>query len=167
MFLREKNGQISIEFILLTGLILVLVILLTNILVEENELNLAMAAVRNGVTEGITANSVSIYSKTAFDDYNSGNPLLTYPQNLKIMKIERTMMGFDDKYNKKRIQLKIYVSSLYLKSTTDKNSMGDRINFNARKNIAITFHTTELSNTLFNPCFSDNYIFTTANVQWV
>lgn len=47
------------------------------------------------------------------------------------------------------------------------DSIGDRINYNLRKSVATSFNTTDSTNKLYNPVFSNNYVFTTANVVWV
>jgi len=167
MILKEKKAQISVEFILIIAFILILVISITAIISNENELNIAMSSARTGANEGIAIRGMSIYPKTSFDDYINENQLLTYPQDIKIIKITKTDMGYDSRDGKFRIQLKVYAKSNYLKNSADKVSAGDRINFNLRKSIAKTFKTESLSNSLYNPCFSNHYIFTTANVQWI
>ena len=45
--------------------------------------------------------------------------------------------------------------------------IGDRINYNLRKSIALSFNSTKSTNKLYNPVFSPHYVFTTANVGWV
>ncbi|KZX15120.1 hypothetical protein [Methanobrevibacter filiformis] len=168
MFFNDETGQLSMEFIILIGFVLVLVILAVNVINTENELNTAISGARNGVMEGISINSLAIYPKTTYDGYAVNNSFLTYPKSIKLLKIEQINQGFDSNYNKTKIQLKIYVSSSYnILNRADKESIGDRINFNARKSIATIFKTTNLSNALYNPAFSNNYRFTTANVQWV
>ena len=87
-------------------------------------------------------------------------------KNIKIVKITQSIKG-KDTFNKTRIQLKIYASSPNVKTKEEKESAGDRINYNVRKNIANSFKTENISNKLFNPAFSNKYSFTTANVVWV
>jgi len=163
----ENKGQISIEFILLIGLSFVIILSLATFLNNENELNIAMAAARDGAIEGATIDGVAIYPKNSFDDYILNNQILTIPSSVKIIKIEKINNGYHNVYNRTRIQLRVYASCPDLKTTSDKNSAGDRINFYVRKSIASSFKTENLSNNLFNPSFSTNYVFTTANVQWV
>lgn len=163
----NNKGQISAEFILIVGFILVLIISTSYVIKNENELNIAMAAARNGVNEGILTDSVAIYPKQTFDEYELNKPFLTHPYSIRLVKIDYINKGFDSNYNKERIQFKVYVSSDSITNKTDQDSAGDRINFNLRKSIAISFNTTGLSNSLYNPSFSDNYMFTTSKVQWV
>ncbi|MCL2115532.1 MAG: hypothetical protein FWH29_04850 [Methanobrevibacter sp.] len=163
----ENNGQTSIEFIILIGISFILVLSLATFLNSENELNIAMSAARNGATEGANIDGVAIYPRNAFDDYILNNQILTYPNSVKIVKIEKVNNGYHEVYNRTRIQLRVFATSPDLKRTTDKNSAGDRINYHVRKSIANSFNTGHLSNNLYNPSFSKNYVFTTANVQWV
>lgn len=164
---NEEHGQITIEFILLIGFSLILIISVANTLNYENELNIAMSAARNGAIEGSGINGIAIYPKNSFDDYIIKNPILTYPDSIKIIKIEKINKGQHEGYDKTHIQLKVHASSSSLKTTSEKNSAGDRINFYMRKSIAVAFKTTNLSNSLYNPSFSNNYVFTTLNVNWV
>jgi uncharacterized protein (UPF0333 family) len=164
MILNEENGQLSVEYLLLISFVMIGVIGIS-IILDENELNTIISSARVGVDEGIAIDGLSVYPKETFDNYLLKNPQLTYPQNIKILKIVKTDMGFDQVHSKKRIQLKVYVSSPCLKSS-DRNSAGDRINFNIRKTISTTFKSENYSNSLYNPCFSNNYIITTGDVQW-
>ena len=73
----------------------------------------------------------------------------------------------DNNYNKKRIQFKVYAKSSKEFNSDELVSIGDRINYNLRKSVAISFNSTDATNKLYNPVFSQHYVFTTANVKWV
>jgi uncharacterized protein (UPF0333 family) len=51
MEIMDQKAQISAEFILLIGLILVIVLIFSNIIGEQTELNSLMAAARTGATQ--------------------------------------------------------------------------------------------------------------------
>jgi hypothetical protein len=87
-------------------------------------------------------------------------------KDIKIINISQSIKG-KDTFNRTRIQLKIYASSPTIKTKEEKESMGDRINYNVRKSITNSFKTENISNKLFNPAYSNKYSFTTANVVWV
>ena len=72
-----------------------------------------------------------------------------------------------DTLNKTRIQLKVYASCPNIQTLEEKESIGDRINYNMRKSIVKSFKNENITNKLYNPAFSDSYSFTTANVEWV
>jgi hypothetical protein len=163
----DTTGQISIELLLLIGIFMVIAISVGMILNNENELNIALISAFKGAEEGANIDGTGIYTKTTFDNYNQNNKLLTYPQAVKIIKIDKIDNGYDSNYHKKKIQLKVYAHGSNLKNNADKNSAGDRINYYLRKSISISFNTTQLSNSLYNPSHSKNYVFTTANVVWI
>lgn len=163
----DKKGQISVELLLLIAIIIIITITLSITIANENELNKAMASARNGAIEGATINGLAIYPKESYEEYeNSSHHSIMNSNNIKIIKIEKTIQD-KDVYNKTRIQLKIYASSLDLKTKQDKESAGDRINYNARKSISNSFNIGNISNKLYNPSFTPHYSFTTTNVQWV
>jgi hypothetical protein len=166
MFLIEEKAQLSVEFLLILSLVIVTICCTIPLILNENELNIIMSSARTGVEDGIAINGISVYPKETFNDYLLKNPQLTYSHEIKFLKILKNNMGFDGAYDKQRIQLKVYASSSYL-NIADKNGAGDRINYCIRKSIATTFKTENLSNALYNPSFSNNYVITTADVQWV
>ena len=164
----DKKGQITVELILLISFTLITAIILANVALDTNELNVAMVSARNGAFEGVSSNGLAIYPKESYDNYSKDpkKQSLMRMKNIKIIKITQSIKGKDN-FNRTRIQLKIYASSQDVKTKEEKESVGDRINYNARKSIANSFQTENITNKLFNPAFSNKYSFTTANVVWV
>ena len=164
----DNNGQITVELLLLISFALITTILLANVIIDANELNIAMASARNGAFEGSSSSGLAIFPKESYDNYSRDYKKLSLMnrKNIKIIKITQTNKG-KDKLNKTRIQLKVYASSPVLKSKEEKESTGDRINYNIRKSISNSFKTENITNRLFNPAYSNKYSFTTANVEWV
>jgi len=166
----DAQGQVSIELVFLTGFIVIIVMGITSHLGEDVELNQAMAAARSGAIEGANINSFAIYPSGRRDDpfhrYYRETPWLLNPCNVKIIKVDYKNFGFNATHNKIRIQLRITASSPILKNS-DKNPLGDRINFYARKSITESFGTSSQTNRFFNPSFSNRYVFTTADVKWI
>ena len=162
-----NRGQITGEYLLLAGVLIIVVMMSLQFIAFENELNTAMGAARNGVTEGIGTSSVAIYSKDSYNDYASSKSSLLHPYSVEIINITYSDLGRDNNYDKQKIQFKVYakVSDKYSKSELD--SIGDRINYNLRKSLAICFNSTSSTNKLYNPLFSPHYVFTTANIKWV
>ena len=162
-----NRGQITGEYLLLAGVLIIVVMMSLQFIAFENELNTAMGAARNGVTEGIGTSSVAIYSKDSYNDYASSKSSLLHPYSVEIINITYSDLGRDNNYDKQKIQFKVYakVSDKYSKSELD--SIGDRINYNLRKSLAICFNATSSTNKLYNPVFSPHYVFTTANIKWV
>ena len=164
----DEKGQITVELLLLISFALIAAIVLSNVIMDSNELNIAMASARNGAFEGISSNGLAIYSKESYDNYSKDlkKQSLLKEKSIKILKIEQSIKGKDN-FNRTRIQLKIYASSPDVKTKEEKESAGDRINYNVRKSIANSFKTENITNKLFNPAYSNKYSFTTANVVWV
>ena len=164
----DKKGQITVELLLLISFTLITAIILANVALDTNELNVAMVSARNGAFEGVSSNGLAIYPKESYDNYSKDpkKQSLMRMKNIKIIKITQSIKGKDN-FNRTRIQLKIYASSQDVKTKEEKESVGDRINYNARKSIANSFQTENITNKLFNPAFSNKYSFTTANVVWV
>lgn len=164
----DEKGQITVEFMLLISIALIGAILLANVIMDSNELNIAMASARNGAFEGASSNGIAIFPKESYENYSKDpkKQSLMKAKDIKIVKISQSIMG-KDTFNRTRIQLKIYASSPSIKTKEEKESMGDRINYNIRKNIVNSFKTENISNKLFNPAYSNKYSFTTANVVWI
>ncbi|EKF84920.1 hypothetical protein [Methanobacterium formicicum] len=162
----DIKGQLPIEFLLMVGLSVIILIPLTVALSDSVELNQAMSAARTGAMQGAISDSLAIYPTESFQDYTRENQRLLNPSGVKILKITYSNQGFHQGYQKTKIQLKIYASAPQVNNKTDRNCLGDRINFNARKKITESFNTEDLTNTLYNPAFSERYVFTTADVQW-
>ena len=164
----DEKGQITVELLLLISFTLITAIILANVVFDTNELNVAMISARNGAFEGVSSNGLAIYPKESYDNYSKDpkKQSLMRMKNIKIVKITQSIKGKDN-FNRTRIQLKIYASSPDVKTKEEKESVGDRINYNVRKSIANSFKTENITNKLFNPAFSNKYSFTTANVVWV
>ena len=92
---------------------------------------------------------------------------LLHPSLIKLENVNYTNMGVDSGYNKEKIQFKVTVSSSEIIDKDLQDSFGDRINYNLRKSLAYTFNSENLTNELYNPVFSNHYVFTTANVKWI
>ena len=165
--MKENSGQISGEFIFLTGVLIVILMLSAVFIASENELNIAMSAARSGAVEGVGMSSTGMYARDTYNEYSdSGNGLL-YPYSVDILNVSYNEMGLDNAYGKKKIQFKVYAKSSKQYSKSELDSIGDRINYNIRKSVAISFNSTTSTNKLYNPVFSPHYVFTTANVKWL
>lgn len=164
--MRENNAQISAEYLFFTGVMILIIMIGIAFVYSQQELNIAMSAARSGVNDGIVSSS-GIYPKQTYNEYSNSKSDLLIPYSVEIVNISYSEIGFDNAFDKKKIQFKVYATSSKDFSKKQKDSIGDRINYNLRKSIAITFNSTSSTNKLYNPVFSPNYVFTTANVKWV
>lgn len=162
----DAKGQISVEFVLLIGLILLIVMGIASFFGEDNELNQAMTVARSGAIDGANMDSFGIYPEDAFNNYTTNHPRLLSQSSVKIIKIDYINHGFNATYNKTKIQLQIIASAPSVTDSGDRKALGERIRFNAMKSICESFGTSDQTNSLYNPAFSNRYVFT-AGVRWV
>ena len=162
----DVQGQITLEFVLLVGIIFPVVLGISIYLGNDTELIQAMTAARTGAMEGSSIDSFAIYPEDSFNSYIDKHQRLNNPSSVKIINIDYKNFGYNATYNKIRIQLRITASCATIQDP-DKNPLGDRINYYVRKRISESFGTSSQTNSAFNPAFSNRYVFTTADVNWI
>jgi len=165
--MMDNRAQISAELLFLTGVLILIVMLSVVFIAQEQELTQAMASARNGVNEGLATSSSAVYPEDTYRDYSMSKTSLLYPYSVEIVNISYEDMGYDSNFEKKWIRFKVYAKTSGRFNNDELVSIGDRINYNLRKSIAITFNSTPSTNKLYNPVFSPHYVYTTANVKWV
>jgi hypothetical protein len=163
----DIKGHTSIELILLIGFILLLVLGIASFFGEDIELNQVMSAARSGAIEGANMDSFAIYPEETYNENTKEHLRLLNPSSVKITGINYINKGLNPKYNKTLIQLQITSAAPNVLNSSDKNALGDRVNFYARKSICESFNTVNQTNSVFNPAFSNKYVFTTADVKWI
>ena len=163
--MNDEKGQLSGEYMLLVGSLIVVLMISIFMIANENELNIAMAAAKSGADEGV-ASSSAIYPKETFNEYDDMEGL-KHPYSVSIVNVSYNSSGIDENYGKQKIQFKVYAKASVDYNKKELDSIGDRINYNLRKSVATSFNTANSTNKLYNPVFSNNYVFTTANVVWV
>lgn len=163
----DNNGQISAELLFLFGTLIIVLMVSIVFISGENELNIAMGAAHSGVMEGLVTSSSGIYPADTYRNYMNSKINVLDPYSVEIVNISYSELGDDDNYNKKRIQFKVYAKTSDRFNNKELLSIGDRINYNLRKSIAISFNSTSATNKLYNPVFSPHYVYTTANVKWL
>ena len=165
--LKERNGQLAVEYILIMAVSIIVLLSFFPYLSEINELNTCMATARNGALEGALMDSFAIYPETKYEYYMKEHPRLKSGTKIVINKIDYTKQGFDPKYQRNKIKIKVYASAPSLRNPGDRDCAGDRINYYVRKDICEAFKTENLTNVYYNPAFSDKYYITTSEVEWV
>ena len=159
--MNDEKGQLSGEYMLLVGSLIVVLMISIFMIANENELNIAMAAAKSGADEGVASSSSAIYPKETFNEYDDMESL-KHPYSVSIVNVSYNSSGIDENYGKQKIQFKVYAKASADYNKKELDSIGDRI-----KSVATSFNTTDSTNKLYNPVFSNNYVFTTANVVWV
>ena len=164
--MNDEKGQLSGEYMLLVGSLIVVLMISIFMIANENELNIAMATAKSGADEGVASSSSAIYPKETFNEYDDMEGL-KHPYSVSIVNVSYNSSGIDENYGKQKIQFKVYAKASADYNKKELDSIGDRINYNLRKSVAMSFNTADSTNKLYNPVFSNNYVFTTANVVWV
>ena len=165
--MTDNKGQISAEFLFLFGVLIVVIMISAVFISDENELNTAMSAARNGANEAVGSSAAAIYPEDTYRDYSKSKTSLLYPFSVEIVNISYNDLGYDANYGKKRIQFMVYAKTSDRFDNSELVSIGDRINYNLRKSLALSFNSTVSTNKLYNPVFSPHYVYTTANVKWI
>lgn len=165
--MKENKGQISGEYLLLSGVLIIVMILALVFVASEDEMNRVMMAARNGAIDGMSSSSSAMYPLDTYNDYSDSETNLLKPYSAELINITYVEIGTDDNYGKKKIQFRVYAKSSDDYTKRELDSVGDRINYNLRKSIAISFNTSSSTNKLYNPVFTPHYVITTANVKWV
>lgn len=163
----DNKAQMSAEMLFFIGVLVIVVMLSVVYIAEQHELNIAMAAARTGAIEGAHTTSSAIYSVDAYRDYSHMKTSLLEPYPVEIINVSYSELGYDKDYDKHKIQFRVYAKTSNRFDNKELVSIGDRINFNLRKSLAISFNSTSSTNKLYNPVFSTRYVYTTANVKWV
>jgi hypothetical protein len=163
----DLKGQFTVEYLLILGFSVLVVFSIIPYVYDANELNTCMAAARTGALEGFHMDSIAFYPDEKFRYYTDKYPRLKSDSKIVLIKINYTEMGYDKTYKKTKIILKIVASAPSLRYADERYCMGERINYHVRRSICKAFKTEYLSNTYYNPAFSDRYMFTTYAVDWV
>lgn len=163
----DNTGQVSAEFLFVFGVLILIVMLSIAFVSDQQELNIAMSAARSGAIEGVGTSSSAIYPEDTFRDYSYDKESLLMPYDVRIVNVSYRDLGYDVNYEKKWIQFEVYAKTSDRFDSDELVSIGDRINYNLRKSLAVSFNSTASTNKLYNPVFSNHYVYTTANVKWV
>lgn len=163
----DQRGIYALEYILLIGMGILISTIFFYGVYDIKELNTCMAAARNGATEGALMDSYAIYPTEQYQYYTKRYPRLKSGSKVVILVIRYENQGFNAAYNKTKIQFEIVASAPSIKHADERNCLGDRINYYARKAICEAYNTQNLTNVYCNPAFSDRYFFTNLDVKWV
>jgi len=161
------KGQITGEYILLLGFMIPTLILVSYFLEDNLELDIALAAAKDGAIQGAEMDELAVYPWDAYYEYEARKTALLQPSSIQIIKVEAIREGYNETYGKYKMKLMVYAHLERDISDNYKDSLGDRINYYMRRNICLTFKTENMTNDFYNPAFSYNYMFTTSDVKWV
>ena len=95
--MNDEKGQLSGEYMLLVGSLIVVLMISIFMIANENELNIAMAAAKSGVDEGVASSSSAIYPKETFNEYDDREGL-KHPCSVSIVNVSYNSSGIDENY---------------------------------------------------------------------
>ena len=107
----DNRAQMSAELLLLFGTLIIILMISMVFIAGENELNVAMAAARNGAVEGLATSSSGIYPIDTYRDYSNSKTSLLYPYSVEIINVSYVELGEDVNYDKKWIQFRVYAKT--------------------------------------------------------
>ena len=81
----KNKGQITAEYILIVGVIIVILTLTSQVLIIESEKNLILEYAQTGAQIGIDKNAYAMYYNDTFNNYMTNYPKLLYPTEIKVI----------------------------------------------------------------------------------
>ena len=155
----KNKGQITAEYILIVGVIIVILTLTSQVLIIESEKNLILEYAQTGAQIGIDKNAYAMYYNDTFNNYMTNYPKLLYPTEIKVINISIIE-------NNSSISLQVFLHSNNYLSNNQKEIVGSRVNYYIRKTISETFNQ-DSTDLYYENCQSNNYKIETKKVKWI
>ena len=155
----NNKGQIVAEYILVIGIIIVILITMSQILIEESEKNTILESAQIGAQIGIDKNAYAMYYNDTFNNYMLNYPKLLYPTEISVINI--SMMN-----NNSSIILQVSLHSDNYLTNNQKEIVRSRVNYYIRKTISETFNQKN-SDLYYENCQTNNYKIETKKVKWI
>jgi len=156
----NNQGQISLEYILFSSIIIIFIIIVSATAVDENEKNIILNSAKLGAQEGVDKNAYAMYYNDTFNKYQSEYPRLLYPTDIDIVNVtlKENSTGF--------LIISVYAHSNSRLTTNQKYILSSRINYYIRRSITNTFKQKQ-NGLYYDPALSDNYKIDCEDVKWV
>ena len=157
--MMNNKGQITAEYILIVGVIIVILISMSHVLMVESEKNLILESAQTGAQIGIDKNAYAMYYNDTFNNYMMNYPKLLYPTEIKVINI--SIIESNDS-----ISLEVFLHTNNYLTNNQKEIVGSRVNYYIRKTISETFNH-ESTDLYYEDCQSNNYKIDTKKVRWI
>lgn len=157
--MMNNKGQITAEYILIVGVIIVILISMSHVLMLESEKNLILESAQTGAQIGIDKNAYAMYYNDTFNNYMINYPKLLYPTEIKVINISIIE-------NNDIISLEVVLHTNNYLTNNQKEIVGSRVNYYIRKTISETFNQ-ESTDLYYEDCQSNNYKIDTKKVRWI
>lgn len=156
----NNKGQISLEYILFSTIIVIMIILVANIAMDENEKNIILESARLGAQEGVDKNAYAMYYNDTFNHYQSDYPRLLYPTDIDIINITLKEEGTN------KLTISISAHSNTKLNYNQRYIISSRINYYSRRSITNTFKQKQ-NGLYYSPALSNNYEIECDDVKWI
>lgn len=154
----NNNGQITLEYILIMGIIIIIMMSTIQTLNTQSEKNIILAAAHTGAQIGVDKNSYAMYYNDTVNNYAINHPQLLYPIEIKIIKINMSQ-------EEEVIFLQAQLSSNNYLTLNQKEIISQRVNYYIRKTVAETFNQKN-ADLFYENVKSENYNIKTKKVRW-
>lgn len=158
--IMNNEGQITLEYILLTSIMVLILLQTTHTIIQENEKNTIQTAAQIGAQEGIDKNGYAMYYNDTYNNYQQNHPKLLNPTQIKLIKtklIEKPNQTID-------IQITIHTNTQL--TTQEKNIIESRITYYTRKSIAQTLNI-QTNDTFYENLQTKQYKIGRQYINWV
>ena len=158
--IKNNKGQITLEYILFTSIIILILIQTTHTIIQENEKNTIQTAAQIGAQEGIDKNGYAMYYNDTYNNYQQMHPKLLNPTQIKLIKtklIEKPNQTID-------IQITLHTNTQL--TTQEKNIIESRITYYTRKSIAQTLNI-QTNDTFYENLQTKQYKINKQYINWV
>ena len=155
----NNKGQITLEYILMMGIIIIILIGTIQVINTESEKNTILSAAQMGAQIGVDKNAYAMYYNDTFNNYAANYPKLLFTMDIRVINITITQ-----EHNTIYLQATLY-SNAYL-TITQKEIISQRVNYYIRKTVSQTFgqKNTDL---FYENAKSNNYNIKTKKVNWI
>lgn len=155
----NNKGQITLEYILMTGIIIVILIGSIQTINTESEKNTILSAAQMGAQIGVDKNAYAMYYNDTFNNYATNNLQLIFTMDIRVINISMTQ-----EENSLYLQATIH-SNTYL-TDNQREIISQRVNYYIRKTISQTFDQKN-ADVFYENVKSNNYNIKTKKVNWV
>lgn len=155
----NNKGQITLEYILMTGIIIVILIGSIQTINTESEKNTILSAAQMGAQMGVDKNAYAMYYNDTFNNYATNNLQLIFTMDIRVINISMTQ-----EENSLYLQATIH-SNTYL-TDNQREIISQRVNYYIRKTISQTFDQKN-ADVFYENVKSNNYNIKTKKVNWV
>ena len=163
----DSYGQLSVEYVFILVISMIVIFSTYYIIINENEINVAMEAAKSGANEGALVDGMAVYTNNEYYTVYLDKKL-THTKYIQIVDISYFYNGFNPQLQRPEIDIQVTALSNTDLTNEEKSRLSQKINTRIRRSIIYTFNTLNYTSApSYDTCYSDNYCFLTKDVIWV